>query len=167
MYTNHLFNFWVATTLFLAAGCAPRTEPTLASDPGAAPGASPTFISTEEPTLVPTVTPQPAPTVPAIDPESNFPTGKFLWPDGKTYFLFTQDGRWTHTDGKDPLNMGRFKVEGDTYIQISNLHCPGPMSFKFTFDGANLTFNLTEQSRNDPCGDRKSFYDNVTYTLIP
>jgi len=42
------------------------------------------------------------------------------------------------------------------------------LSFKYTFDGTYLKFQLTDESRNGPsCFDWNGFYDNTTYIFTP
>jgi hypothetical protein len=126
-------------------------------------------VPTATATTAPTVTA--GPTKPAIDPASNFPTGKFVHSEEElNYFTFNENGRWTFYFFGEREASGMFRVEGDTYIQLTGVlgvNCPVPMSFKYTFDGTHLTFQLTDQSKDDPCGSRKALYDNTTYVLSP
>ena len=128
-----------------------------------------TPTATPAPTITPTATVEP--TKPPIDPASNFPTGKFeAVGDEFSIFEFTADGRWVHYYDGSRLAAGAFGVEGDTYIQktVSGRgpsNCPVPMSYKFSFDGTYLKFELTDESRNDPCGDRSIYYNNTTYVF--
>jgi len=59
-----------------------------------------------------------------------------------------------------------YSVDSDTFTEKSSVHdCPGvPRSFKYTFDGKNLTFNYIGDPADDPCTSRRGDFDNVTYT---
>lgn len=39
------------------------------------------------------------------------------------------------------------------------------MEYKYSFDGTNLKFELTNQSRNDSCESRKMGFDGATFVL--
>ena len=121
---------------------------------------------TQTPTIAPTATVEP--TKPPIDPASNFPAGKFVYVnDELSYFIFTEDGKWIRYTNGSRVAGGTFIVEGDTYTQTSFRGfraCPVPMSFKFSFDGTYLEFKLTDQSKEDPCAERRQNL-NLTYML--
>jgi major membrane immunogen (membrane-anchored lipoprotein) len=100
--------------------------------------------------------------------ESGFPTGKFVNPNSDigAGIEFNTDGTWKAFNSGYTLARGTYSVEGDLYIEESNNgNCPTPMKYKYTFDGANLKFDLTDQSKNDSCGERKMGFDGVTYVL--
>lgn len=100
--------------------------------------------------------------------KSGFPTGKFLNPNSDigAGMEFSEDGTWRAFNSGYTLARGTYRIEGDLYIEESNNgNCPAPMEYKFTFDGTNLKFELTDQSRNDTCGERKMGFDGVTYVL--
>lgn len=99
---------------------------------------------------------------------SGFPTGKFVNPNSNigAGMEFNEDGTWKAFNSGYTLARGTYRVDGDLYIEESNNgNCPAPMEYKFTFDGTNLTFDLTDQSREDSCGERKMGFDGVTYVL--
>jgi hypothetical protein len=105
---------------------------------------------------------------PTPTPESNFPTGKFVSPesrfDGKE---FKADGTWRAFGMGETLATGTYSVKGDIYTELTNDEgCPAPMSYRFTFDGTNLTFQLTEESKADTCDPRREGFDNKTYVLV-
>ncbi|MCI0555432.1 MAG: hypothetical protein L0287_31185 [Anaerolineae bacterium] len=167
MYTNHSFHLLIVVALLIVTACSPQSEPPVL----------PTFTSTIEPTLAPAATStieptaavQSTKTATAIPVYLPFQAGKYLHPNDPTsYFLFKEDGRWAHYGGGTLANSGTYRVEGDLYFQLTNsvLGCPST-SFKYTFDGKFLKFQLTEESKNDTCGDRKDFYNNKTYVLAP
>ena len=169
MYIPRSLDLLIVAILLVMTSCVPQVE----------------LTSTEEPTVVPTATATPAPTattaptvIPSLTPTAvptevgSFPIGKFFAQNNpKSYFTFSKDGRWAHldVDVRLALATGRFSVDGDTYIQTSNSSgCAVPMSFKYTFDGTYLKFQLTDESRNDlSCPDRNGFYDNTTYIFTP
>jgi hypothetical protein len=126
-------------------------------------------VPTKTATAALTSTSTPETASPATGTTSDFPSGKFLDPnDPHLYFMFSKSGRWGHYFEGTRLAGGRFSVAGDIDIQESNSGgCPVPMDFKYTFDGTNLTFQLTPQSQLDTCGDRRDLYDNKTYILSP
>jgi hypothetical protein len=100
--------------------------------------------------------------------KSGFPTGKFLDPDSKigAGMEFNADGTWKAFNSGYVLARGTYSIDGDLYVEESNNgNCPVPMQYKFSFDGANLKFELTDQSRTDSCGERKTGFDGKTYVL--
>lgn len=104
----------------------------------------------------------------ATSTDSNFPTGKFMVPGSEFEGMqFNEDGTWyvINYGAHDP--SGTYSVKGDLYIEESNNYNCGesPMSFKYTFDGTNLKFELTEESKSDICEDRKNAFDGTTYVL--
>ena len=100
--------------------------------------------------------------------ESSFPTGQFMKVGATNHgLIFDEDGTFSVFDGSMTIVTGTYRVEEDTYIETSNdANCPVPMSFKFTFDGTNLTFNYVGNPVDDPCGGRRSDFNNVTYILV-
>jgi hypothetical protein len=100
--------------------------------------------------------------------KSGFPTGKFLNPESAigAGMEFKEDGTWRAFNSSFTLARGTYSIDGDLYIEESNNgNCPAPMSYKYSFDGTNLKFELTDQSKNDTCGERKMGFDGVTYVL--
>jgi hypothetical protein len=157
----------VSSTLAACSSALIMPTPTVASTATRTPAMAST--ATQTPTMAPTATVEP--TKPPIDPASNFPTGKFeAVGDELSIFEFTAEGRWVHYYDGSRLAAGAFGVEGDTYIQKTvggrgPSNCPVPMTYKFSFDGTYLKFELTDESRNDPCGDRSIYYNNTTYVF--
>ena len=98
--------------------------------------------------------------------ESKFPTGKFIKVgEPNRALVFNEDGTFIVLEGSSTLVSGTYSVDSDTYTDESNSqNCP-PMSFKYTFDGTNLTFNYVGHAANDPCMGRHADFNNVTYTL--
>ena len=99
---------------------------------------------------------------------SNFPTGRFMLPENDFQGIqFNEDGTWYAISygAHDP--SGTYSVKGDLFIEESNnYHCgESPMSFRYAFDGTNLKFELTEESKNDICDARKAAFDGITYVL--
>jgi hypothetical protein len=113
--------------------------------------------------LTATIPPTEAPTEPAI----NFPTGKFVKSSNQNRgVIFNNDGTFSVFDGSMTIANGTYRVEGDTYIETSNgENCPVPMSFKYMFDGTNLTFNYVGNPVDDPCSGRRGDFNNVTYII--
>jgi hypothetical protein len=106
----------------------------------------------------------------ASSAESNFPTGKFVLPgtDESEGIYFNKDGTFTAFYYGADVAKGTYSVKGDLYIEESNDQNCGktPMSFRYTFDGTNLKFELTEESKNDTCENRRQSFDGVTYVLV-
>ena len=99
---------------------------------------------------------------------SNFPTGRFMVPGNDFVGMhFNEDGTWDAIYYGEHDPTGTYSVKGDLFIEESNNYNCGesPMSYKYTFDGTNLKFELTEESRNDICEDRKAAYEGTTYVL--
>jgi hypothetical protein len=98
--------------------------------------------------------------------EANFPAGKFIKSGEPNHALiFNEDGTFSVMEGSATLVIGTYSVDGDTYTEESNnFGCLTPMSFKYTFDGKNLTFNYVGDPADDPCGGRRGDFDNVTFT---
>jgi hypothetical protein len=116
------------------------------------------------PTNVPTATLQPteAPT----QPEVNFPTGKFLKSSSMSHgLIFNTDGTFSVFEASTTIVNGKYSVDGDIFTDESNSQgCP-PLSFKYTFDGTNLTFSYVSNPADDPCDGRRSDFNNQTYIL--
>lgn len=149
MKNKHLFMLVVGSILLslTLAACGP-------SAPSPAPTTipSPTLQPIEEPT----------------QPPASFPTGKFLEPDNEDAgFEFKSDGTWRAFHGIYTTGRGTYSTNGDLYIEETNSENCGtsPMSFKYSFDGTNLKFELTEESINDNCDGRKMAFDGKTYVL--
>jgi hypothetical protein len=107
------------------------------------------------------------PTEVATEPVANFPSGKFVKSNSPSHgVIFDNDGTFSVFDGSITIANGTYRVEGDTYIETSNdQNCPVPMSFKYMFDGTNLTLNYVGNPVDDPCGGRRFDFNNVTYIL--
>jgi hypothetical protein len=101
-------------------------------------------------------------------PQSTFPTGKFVLPDNQFEGIyFGEDGTWYAFFGGERVQEGTYSTTGDLYIEESNNSNCGktPMSFRYTFDGTNLKFDLTDESKNDTCENRQLSFDGITYVL--
>lgn len=99
---------------------------------------------------------------------TGFPTGKFVNPNSDigAGMEFNEDGTYRAFNSGYTLARGTYSIDGDLYVEESNNgNCPAPMKYKYSFDGTNLTFELTDQSKNDSCGERKTGFDGVTYVL--
>ena len=122
------------------------------------------------PTLAPTVAPSPTlqPTEAPTEPPASFPAGKFVELDNADAgFEFNADGTWRSFNGIYTIGRGTYSAKGDLYIEETNSENCGtsPMSFKYSFDGTNLKFELSEESMNDNCDGRKMAFDGKTYVL--
>lgn len=100
---------------------------------------------------------------------SNFPTGRFADPeDPLVGFDFHEDGTWNNFYYGAHEVWGTYSVKGDLYIEeTNNFNCgKSPMSFRYTFDGTNLHFELTEESKNDECEGRRNAFDGTTWVIV-
>ena len=123
-----------------------------------------------EPTLAPTIvlSPTPQPTEAPTEPAASFPTGKFVAIDNEEAgYEFNADGTWRAFNSIYTIGRGTYSVKGDLYIEETNSENCGtsPMSFKYSFDGTNLKFELNEESMNDDCDGRKMSFDGKTYVI--
>jgi hypothetical protein len=158
--------FLPAAALVLAILILVSCAPTVATEaPTVGATAFSTLTSTAEPAPEPTRTPTAMPQPTAV---GSFPIGTFVdAEDEASRYVFTEDGKWTHWVGTYRSATGTYRAEGDIYYQLTiNTGCP-PTSFKFSFDGTLLKFELTDESRNDPCPDRTGWYENKTYIFSP
>ncbi len=168
MFTNRLSSLLIVVGLLVVVACGQQAELTSTMEPTIVPTSTSTVLPTPTtaPTGIPSVTPTAVPTE-----VGSFPIGKFVFQnDPNSYFTFSKAGKRAHgaVGGQLAFATGTYRVEGDLYIQTSNSgHCPVPMSYKFSFDGTYLKFQLTDESRNDPCPERTGFYDNTTYIFSP
>jgi len=98
--------------------------------------------------------------------EANFPTGTFINSADPAYgHVFNEDGTFRAIWKGSTLATGTYRIDGDTFIMEADSDCP-EWSFKYTWDGTNLTFNYIGDPADDPCGvHRGPAFDNVTYTL--
>ena len=102
--------------------------------------------------------------------ETTFPAGKFTKSGASSHgLIFNKDGTFSVFEGDITLVTGTYSVDGDTYTEESNnAGCTDvPRSFKYAFDGTNLTFSYVGNPAEDTCGGggRRADFDNVTYTL--
>jgi hypothetical protein len=102
--------------------------------------------------------------------ETNFPSGKFIKSGASSHgLIFTKEGTFSVFESGTTLVTGTYSIDGDTYTEESNnAGCTDvPRSFKYTFDGTNLTFSYVGNPAEDTCGGggRRADFDNVTYTL--
>lgn len=103
----------------------------------------------------------------ATETAENFPTGKFVAQDDRfSGKYFNEDGTWTSYFAGETVAEGTYSVDGNLLIEETNDQtCPAPMSYQYSFDGVNLKFQLTDESREDPCQSRAQSFDGITYVL--
>jgi len=79
-------------------------------------------------------------------------------------FQFNEDGTWAYYfyNLEAPEVEGTYSVDGGLYTETSasDPACPFPASYKWSYDGQKLTFQLFGE---DKCGPRKGAYDGQTY----
>jgi hypothetical protein len=100
--------------------------------------------------------------------QSNFPIGKFIKSGETDYGLeFKNDSSFQVFQGDNVFVHGTYKVDGDTFTETSNDGgCKTNVSFKYLFDGKNLTFKYTGNPDEDvDCTGRHADFNNVTYAL--
>jgi len=95
---------------------------------------------------------------------SSFPTGKFVLPDDQSQGInFNKDGTWSGFFGQQIVAEGTYRVKGDLYTEEAGPKaCPTSATYKYSFDGTNLTFELVGE---DGCQNRRESFDGVTYVL--
>ena len=99
---------------------------------------------------------------------SGFPTGKFLKENSMNSGLqFNKDGTFSVFSGDTTLVTGTYSVDGNTFTETSNDGgCKTNVSFNYTFDGKEMTFNYAGDPADDAdCTGRNADFNNVTYTL--
>lgn len=98
---------------------------------------------------------------------SSFPTGKFIKSGTTDYgFIFNEDGTWSVFNGDITLVNATYSVAGNVFTETSNDGgCETNVSFTYTFDGTNLTFNYVGNPEDDACEGRRADLNNVTYIL--
>lgn len=96
--------------------------------------------------------------------ESNFPTGKFVLSDSEYEGIyFNPDGTWSGFAFGSTIAEGKYHVKGDIYTEEANPEgCPTDASYKYSFDGTNLKFELVGE---DTCQNRRQSLDGITYVL--
>jgi len=100
--------------------------------------------------------------------KSGFPTGKFIKSGATDYGLaFNEDGTFSVFAGDTTFVKGTYKAEGNIFTETSNDGgCDTNVSFTYTFDGKNLTFNYVGNPQDDTaCSGRYADFNNVTYIL--
>jgi len=100
----------------------------------------------------------------------NFPFGTFVRAtDPEFKFIFHADGIWALNRNGSTASTGTFSMDDKTYTETSNdQHCETNVSFTYTFDGKNLTFNYVGDPQDDSCGaERINSFNNVTYVFTP
>jgi hypothetical protein len=95
---------------------------------------------------------------------SDFPTGKFLLTDSEYEGIyFNQDGTWSGFAFGQTIAEGTYHVKGDQYTEeASPKGCPTDATYKYSFDGTNLKFELVGE---DTCQNRRESLDGITYVL--
>ena len=97
--------------------------------------------------------------------DSNFPTGKFVLPDSESEGIyFNKDGTWSGFFFGQTVAQGTYHVQGDLYTEEANPEtaCPTSATYKYSFDGTNLKFELVGE---DGCQNRRESLDGITYVL--
>lgn len=97
-----------------------------------------------------------------------FPAGKFIKSgtinDG---FIFNEDGTMSVFSGGVTVVKATYSVDGSVFTETSNTGgCETNVSFTYTFDGTDLTFNYVGNPDDDlACEGRHADFNGVTYTL--
>ena len=99
---------------------------------------------------------------------SNFPVGTFVKStDPNIQYVFRINGTWSVVDHGQVAASGTYSIEGDVYTETSNNEaCEANVSFKYTYDGKNLTFNYVGNPDDDKCINRVWDFNNVTYNRV-
>ena len=95
---------------------------------------------------------------------SNFPTGKFILSDSEYEGIyFNKDGTWSAFAFGQDIAKGTYHVKGDLYTEDASPDaCPTAATYKYSFDGTNLKFELVGE---DTCQNRRESYNGITYVL--
>jgi hypothetical protein len=95
---------------------------------------------------------------------SSFPTGKFILSDSEYEGVyFNKDGTWSGFAFGQDIAKGTYHVKGDLYTEEASPDaCPTDATYKYSFDGTNLKFELVGE---DTCQNRRESLDGVTYVL--
>jgi hypothetical protein len=126
-----------------------------------------------QPTSAP-VAAAPKPTDAATLPETSssagtdFPVGKFIKSGMTDYGLeFKPDGTFSVFSGEDIFVRGTYTAQENVFTETSNDGgCKTNVSFTYTFNGTNLTFQYVGSPNEDAtCTGRHADFNNVTYTL--
>lgn len=99
---------------------------------------------------------------------SNFPTGKFIKAGTTNYgIMFNANGSFHVFDGDNIFVRGTYSVDANIFTETSNDGgCETNVSFTYTFDGTNLTFNYVGNPEDDTtCSGRYADFNNGRYTL--
>lgn len=123
------------------------------------------------PTAVPVAVVTAAP--PAASDFVDFPSGRFMAAhDPTSGYLFDNVAlTWTYvyagTAGETVSATGSYTVQGNQWIENGTStaeECPFPAAYKWSFDGANLSFTLVGE---DKCNQRKQLTDGRTFVRVP
>jgi hypothetical protein len=100
----------------------------------------------------------------ATSADSNFPTGKFLLTDSEYEGVYwNKDGTWSGFSFGQNIAEGKYHVKGDLYTEEASTEgCPTDATYKYSFDGTNLKFELVGE---DNCQPRRESLDGITYVL--
>jgi len=100
----------------------------------------------------------------ATSADSNFPTGKFLLTDSEYEGVYwNKDGTWSAFAFGQNIAEGKYHVKGDKYTEETSPDgCPTEATYKYSFDGTNLKFELVGE---DNCQNRRESLDGITYVL--
>ena len=96
--------------------------------------------------------------------DSSFPTGKFILSDSEYEGIyFNKDGTWSGFAFGQETAKGTYHVKGDLYTEEASPDaCPTAATYKYSFDGTNLKFELVGE---DTCQNRRESYNGITYVL--
>jgi hypothetical protein len=95
---------------------------------------------------------------------SSFPTGKFILSDSEYEGIyFNKDGTWSGFAFGQEIAKGTYHVKGDLYTEDASPDaCPTAATYKYSFDGTNLKFELVGE---DTCQNRRESYNGIKYVL--
>ncbi len=104
---------------------------------------------------------------PVAAPAAAFPIGQFVSnTDAALSYIFNADGTFSYMVSQTPVLNGTYEIQGDVFQELSNDDsdpaCQNPPPYKWSFDGATLSFSRTEE---DACRGRREANAD-TYTLV-
>lgn len=94
---------------------------------------------------------------------SAFPNGKFVDAKNKyAGYYFNENMTMSYFIYGETGAQGKYSVKSNIWTEEGTDECPFPGTYKWTFDGTNLTFKLVGEDKCDP---RREATDGQTFVL--
>lgn len=100
---------------------------------------------------------------------AEFPTGRFVLEEKGWAIQYYEDGTWAFFAGdmEVPADGGTYRVDGDLVTDEGadgeEGHCAGPATYRWSFDGQMLSFEL---EGDDQCANRRVAFDGRSWTFV-